>query len=71
MIGDVWLTRKEAANFILTLDFPMTAKRLERMAANNNSGGGPPFVRSGWRTVHYHKEEVRNWVDREKARQRR
>jgi hypothetical protein len=40
---DQWLTRKGAAHYLQTKGCETSRVTLERMAANNNQGGGPPF----------------------------
>lgn len=60
-----WLTRKEAADFLThQCGCPTTPQQLANMASNNNAGNGPPFTRSGWRTVHYLPDELRAWAVR-------
>lgn len=63
-----WLTRKEASSFLTKLGCPTTADTLARLAANDNALKGPPFTRSGRRTVRYEPDDLRAWA---KAQTRR
>jgi hypothetical protein len=60
--GAGWLSRKEAANYLTALGCRITARTLEKLAANNNAGKGPPFTRTRRRTVTYAREELAAWA---------
>lgn len=60
-----FLSRKEAANFLRGIGCPVSARTLEKMAANNNAGNGPPFRRFRWKSVSYAKADLIAWADRE------
>lgn len=60
--GDEFLSRKEAAKLITRMGFSMSPVTLSHMAANNNAGKGPPFVRFGWSQVKYRRRAVEAWV---------
>lgn len=30
---------------------------------HDNAGGGPAFIRSGWKAVAYHKDDLRTWAE--------
>lgn len=61
MIGDGWVKRKEAARILTDMGYPVTAEQLAQMAENNNAGAGPPFTRTGWRSVWYHINDLKSW----------
>lgn len=56
-----FLNRKEAAIYLETFGCRIKARTLQTMASNNNKGKGPPFTRSGWRTVSYYKMDLDAW----------
>jgi hypothetical protein len=58
---DNWLTRKQAADYLTRRGYPIKARSLERMAANNNGGKGPPFTRFGWKAVGYQRADLDEW----------
>lgn len=57
-----WLTRKQAAVFMTDLGCPIAYATLMNWARKDNAGKGPPYTVAGWRTVRYHKEDLRKWV---------
>lgn len=63
-----WMSRKEAANYLTRIGFPISARVLEKKAANNNAGKGPPFDRLGWKRVRYAKADLDDWAKRETVR---
>ena len=63
-----WLSRKEAAAYLSKQGYPISAGALANRAANNNKGKGPPFQRSGWKTVRYHRDDLDAWRKRETQR---
>jgi hypothetical protein len=63
-----WLTRKEAAAFLSNIGCPITWGALANMASNNNAGKGPPFTRTGWRSVRYEPADLRAWADKNTTR---
>ena len=67
---ETWLTREQAAQFLNTLGCPFTVGYLAKMAAERNAGDGPPFTRSGWRTVRYAKSDLEAWAKRKLERVR-
>ena len=58
----IWLTRKEAAEFLTRIGCPISVWTLAQKAANNNAGKGPPFTRSGWKTLRYEPADLRAWA---------
>ena len=57
--------RKEAADFLTGIGYPITAKTLSNMAANENrgqSGGGPPYYKTRWNTVFYLEADLIAWA---------
>jgi hypothetical protein len=81
IIGNIWclrealslaetefLSRKEASSFLHRLGCPVSARTLEKLAANNNAGAGPPFYRFRWKAVRYAKTELVEWARRETVR---
>ena len=57
-----WLSRKEAALYLDKIGCPMTARNLEKKAANSNAGKGPPFSRVGWKAVRYKRVDLDAWA---------
>ena len=57
-----YLPRKKAAAFLSSLGCPIAPSTLAKKAKNNNEGKGPPFLKSGWRTVRYLKDDLREWA---------
>lgn len=57
-----WLSRKEAARFLASIGCPVAATTLSHRAARRNSGNGPPFTRTGHRTVRYQVRDLRTWA---------
>jgi hypothetical protein len=56
------LNRKQAANFLTDLGYPICAKTLRKLNSNNNEKGGPPFYKTGWKTLFYKKEDLMAWA---------
>lgn len=57
--------RKEAAAFLTRLGFPISSKTLANMASNENtgqSGGGPAFYKTAWKTVFYLEADLIAWA---------
>ena len=57
--------RKEAADFLTKLGYPITAKTLSNKAAKQNrgqSGGGPAFYKTAWNTVFYLESDLIAWA---------
>jgi hypothetical protein len=63
-----WLRRKEAAIYLTAIGCPVSARTLERMASNSNSGHGPAFHRRGWKSVVYHKRDLDKWAKEQSRR---
>lgn len=57
------LTRKEAANYLTSLGYRLSAKSLANLASNDNALKGPPFYRYGWRTIRYDREDLQKWFE--------
>lgn len=57
------ITRKEAANYLTSLGYQLSAKSLANLASNDNALKGPPFYRYGWRTIRYSREDLRIWFE--------
>ena len=68
MTGDIWLTRKQAANYLTRSGCGVQPKTLANMAANNNAKGGPPFVKTRNRIVRYREADLRAWAEQETRR---
>lgn len=62
------MNRKEAAAYLTSLGCRISAATLEKYAANNNKGKGPPFIRYRWRTVTYKRTDLDDWANREGVR---
>ena len=57
--------RKEAAAFLTRIGIPISSKTLTNMAANGNtgqSGGGPAFYKTSWKTVFYLESDLIAWA---------
>lgn len=64
MAEKVWkdhLTRKEAAAYLSSHGCFISTATLEKYAANNNAGNGPPFTSYGWRRVSYARVDLDAW----------
>lgn len=61
---ETWLTREEASIFLHDRGMPLSVGYLAKMASAKNAGDGPPFVRSGWRTIRYAQSELEAWIKR-------
>jgi hypothetical protein len=59
---ETWLTRRSAAIYLTRLGCPVSNRMLEKWAAHNNKGGGPAFVRSGWKAVRYRQADLDAWA---------
>ncbi len=61
---DIWVSRKEASSFLIAIGCPVSVKTLAKMAENDNARNGPPFRRSGWRTIRYHRKDLNEWAEK-------
>ena len=66
-MGDT-LNRKEAAAYLRSLGYNISAKTLANMASNGNRGKGPAFTQARWRTVLYARADLDSWLAREMRR---
>jgi hypothetical protein len=57
-----WLNRKDAANFLTAFGYPTTWRVLEKLASNNNAGGGPPYTQFRWSRVSYQVKDLIEWA---------
>jgi hypothetical protein len=55
-----WLTRKEASIFLTQMGCPIAHTTLRKMAYMEE---GPPYVKSGWRTVRYDSNDLIEWAN--------
>ena len=56
-------SRKEAAAFLTRIGFKISAATLAAYAMRDNaSRKGPPFIRTGWRTIRYSEDDLRAWA---------
>jgi hypothetical protein len=62
------LNRKEAAAYLRSLGYNISAKTLANMASNGNRGKGPAFTQYRWRTVSYRRFDLEEWAKRESRR---
>ena len=53
------MNRKEAAAYLASLGYPLAPATLARIAGRRK---GPPFIRFGWRTVAYRREDLVAWA---------
>lgn len=58
-----WLARKEVVGVLESVGCSISLRTLANMAANNNSGRGPSFYRTGWRIVRYKRSDVLAWAN--------
>jgi hypothetical protein len=65
---ETWLSRKAAAVYLTRIGCHMTHRTLERMAGRNNAGGGPSFVRAGWKSVRYRQSDLDSWAAKRMVR---
>lgn len=63
-----WLTREQAAEYLTSIGCPIKERTLGKLAEEDNSGGGPPFTRSGWRTVRYERIDLDAWAKKKKKK---
>lgn len=60
-----WLSRKEAATLLHKMGCPISVRTLEKLAVNNNAGGGPPYKRFRWKSVRYDRADLIAWANKE------
>jgi hypothetical protein len=60
--GFQYMSRKEAAAYLTKNGYPIAPNTLASMAKNRNAGGGPPFIKFGWRTCRYRRDELDSWM---------
>jgi hypothetical protein len=53
------LSRKEAAEHLTALGYPIAPATLARFATKRR---GPPYIRFGWRIVTYKRADVEAWA---------
>lgn len=53
------LSRKEAADHLTALGFPVAPRTLARLASKRQ---GPPYTRFMWRVVTYKRADVEAWA---------
>lgn len=63
-----FLSRKKAATFLEDLGCPISTRSLEKWAAHDNAGKGPPFTRIRGRIVRYRRGDLEVWAKREMVR---
>ena len=59
---DPTYNRKEAALYLQSLGFRISAQTLKRLAMFDNAGGGPPFYRFNWKCVFYRQSDLDRWA---------
>ena len=64
----IWLCRKDAASYLTSIGCPISPATLEKLASNDNAGGGPPFNRYRWRTVRYNRDDLTEWAKHQSVR---
>lgn len=60
-LPEVWMTRKEAANYLTRRGCQLSEQTLRHWACDNNRRGGPPFYRNGWKSIRYLKADLDTW----------
>lgn len=63
-----WLSRKQAANYLSSLGYPITANNLAKLATHGNRGNGPPFQKFRNTHVRYARADLDAWAQREACR---
>jgi hypothetical protein len=63
-----WLRPKQAANYLANLGCFFSPRTLSNLRSNNNAGKGPPFVRSGSKTIRYLKSDLEEWARKQVVR---
>lgn len=58
---DRWLSRKEAAAFLTSINCPVTPQTLAMYAANDGRRG-PPYMKILDRAVRYKEQDLRDWA---------
>ena len=59
---ETWLSRKAAAIYLTKIGYPITNRTLEKLANRNNSGHGPPYSRTSWKTTVYRETDLIAWA---------
>lgn len=59
-----WFSRKEAAVFLTKIGFSISPRTLQKLAVHNNALKGPPFLKTGWRTVRYDRSDLEEWANK-------
>ena len=57
-----FLSRKEASAYLAKIGCPLSIQTLANLAANNNSGSGPPFLRIRKKIVRYERRALDQWA---------
>jgi hypothetical protein len=57
-----WFSRKEASAFLTSMGCAISPRTLQKLAVHNNSLKGPPFTRSGWKSVRYERNDLEEWA---------
>ena len=63
-----WLNRKQASEYLGRVGCPVAPQTLANMAANGNSGGGPPYTKIARKIVRYHRDDLREWANQNARR---
>jgi hypothetical protein len=63
-----FLNRKEAANYLTRIGYPIAPQTLAKYACNNNAGGGPSFSRQSWKSIVYARADLDDWRRRRAVR---
>lgn len=63
-----YLTREQAADYLNSIGYPIKKRTLDKLAEDDNSGRGPPFTRTGWRTVRYERSDLDIWASKRKQK---
>jgi hypothetical protein len=57
-----FLSRKEASAYLAKIGCPLSVQTLANLAANQNAGNGPPFLRIRKKIVRYQKSLLDEWA---------
>ena len=57
-----FLSRKEASAYLAKIGCPLSVQTLANLAANQNAGKGPPFLRIRKKIVRYKKTSLDAWA---------
>lgn len=57
-----FLSRKEASSYLAKIGCPLSVQTLANLAANQNAGRGPAFLRIRSKIVRYERAVLEKWA---------